>query len=830
MSIRVEDILYPPPTPDPTIDYDMDSGIDYTDTTIRTKEISPYPNYAEGLVGAKSTRSYSTPKALAELQARKASGAFNKPRITIEDTDSNTYQVYSGGDHRREIREKDQREVLRKRREESLKYEKDARHAGKNPSITIEDTDTNTYNVYNSRLHRHEIQTLGQRKKRTDPIQQKHARHAKKHYEAKAKFDKRFDLLAPTRHEAQIEVKRPKQKKEIREHSLRQINPETNEPYPRQPPISKEEMDALDLTKFARGHFKTFNPRHIHHARVGMGDTERSLGEKDDQYFGHNLVQYPTTTTGGEAWVRRGGRLEHSNPMIGQLLNEETIVGETIDRGDDPISKPRTWEGKDRMGMSRPDKLREKPNTLTKMLKKKPVGRSVLMDADAIAKVGTDITYENKVIPTLKGEAMLETAYSTRQQPSYKYDPKSSLKISNVFRGFADDAVMENTRSEFYFYNEEGKKEYRALGEEPQPGDILPTIYATDSYREGAIDTGMGGRELGAYLSAPPYDELEKPEAKPRLPQAEIDAYTTRPDSKLRLRSHYGESGMSEIKSVKQAGGKEGRIVVNKSTIQGSDRLPYGMKEPRTYGDLEGKSVMIPKQKDEPLHFRVKGKDFDYDTKGYERERREMVEELVGEQKQETLLLEPEDLGMTEGVKYDPNWDTQERGVVRGSLANKKLFKDKDLKALAMTKGIAVEKREVGGDKGRGGRYDTFRGNKGKSAKGQKGVVKGGIMRTKWEVIDGVGREVFYRPTSQNPTAVMEKIIPAPKYRRAQAPRELLLEKLRIGNPDAFTLDDDYQPSGEAPQYEENFLSSEFVDSEDDLTDDDGDYAIAQYD
>lgn len=715
--------------------YGMESGIDY-DSPPKTQVIrhrDEKGGYKEGLKGVPSTRSYSTAKGRAKLQARIDRGDFKV------------------------------------------------------------------------------------KKKRPPPIDMKKPHRVIKKY------------VSDLPNNPTAEVKRPKYKKEIRTHKIAVVNPETNESYP-----TTEPKDDLDLTKFRKGDFKTFNPRHIAHSSVGMGDMERDRDETDDQYLGHNLVQYPTTTTGGEGWVERNGRLEHSNPLIGSgigmsskgtPLNEETIVGQTLDKGDDPRVKPRTWEGKDRMGMSKVDKLKEKPKTLAKVLKKYGAQHSTLIDADVIERVGHDLTYEPNQYSALEGVPIDDDnsrAMRALPQPRYKYrgdkiittnkrtgetKPLGDLMITHMNRGYDVENVMEQTKSEFYYFkgSQKGNQHYSTTDDSAKVAEQREDDNPYTIPRKGGN-----------------YDRTGK-----ETTQEEIDAYLSRGGSKARFSKHYGK------RNIPIQGSNVGAMNAPRTyKMEGGEYKWGGFIIPYDGGDLEGRSVMIPKQKDEPLSFNLRGKDYDATYKGFERDNREMVEELIGEEKQETLMIEPEDLSMTQGAKFDINWDTQERGVVRGDLTNKKLFKDKDLKEIAMTKGIAVEARSRGEDKGRGGMYDMFRGNKGKTSKGQKGEVRKGIMRTKWDTTDGKGREVLYRPTTQNPTAVMKKIITAPLYKRAQAPRELLLEKLKIGNPDAFTLEDTSQNVGQAPssgEFEENFLSSEVVVSEDDLTDDGGDYAIANY-
>ena len=122
--------------------------------------------------------------------------------------------------------------------------------------------------------------------------------------------------------------------------------------------------------------FANFRPEHMTRiADSGLRDTERSQDHTDTGYMGHNLVQYPTTTTGGEAIFQdRGGRLEHPS-MLGGLLNEETIIGQTLDRGDYPETKPISWEGTKAGGYSRKQgSSKTTPMTLERRMKKGAMG------------------------------------------------------------------------------------------------------------------------------------------------------------------------------------------------------------------------------------------------------------------------------------------------------------------------------------------------------------------------------------------------------------------------------------------------------------------------
>ena len=52
----------------------------------------------------RETKGYAEAKA--KLEARKKRGDFKRPSIRVEDTDTNTYEVYSGVKHRAEVEAK----------------------------------------------------------------------------------------------------------------------------------------------------------------------------------------------------------------------------------------------------------------------------------------------------------------------------------------------------------------------------------------------------------------------------------------------------------------------------------------------------------------------------------------------------------------------------------------------------------------------------------------------------------------------------------------------------------------------------------------------------
>ena len=171
-----------------------------------------------------------------------------------------------------------------------------------------------------------------------------------------------------------LEVKRPKMKKERRSVALTRNAPKLG--APKMKTLAEVDPTKINVKKDAKA-FGKFRPEFIHRTiDSGLADMERLTTEGDSGYFGVNFVQDPTTTTGGEAiFVERGGRLEHPNPMIGRLLNEDSIVGQTINRGDNPQSKPRSWEGTKAGGYSKKESLaKPKPMTLEKRIAKGKVG------------------------------------------------------------------------------------------------------------------------------------------------------------------------------------------------------------------------------------------------------------------------------------------------------------------------------------------------------------------------------------------------------------------------------------------------------------------------
>ena len=155
-------------------------------------------------------------------------------------------------------------------------------------------------------------------------------------------------------------------KKEVRGVELSKFVPKYEKSVPK--PI--EEIDPTDINvKRDAKAFGTFKPEFIAQTSQGISNEvglapDLVITEGDDNFMG---------TTGGEAWVYDDvmGMNRHPNPLIGKLLNEQNIIGKTIDRGNAPMSAPRSWEGTKKGGMSRKQdfKKMEKQKTTNSLQK-----------------------------------------------------------------------------------------------------------------------------------------------------------------------------------------------------------------------------------------------------------------------------------------------------------------------------------------------------------------------------------------------------------------------------------------------------------------------------
>ncbi len=362
------------------------------------------------------------------------------------------------------------------------------------PKLTIEDTDSNTYMTYDD-AKRLELREVGGKKTKrilTDA--------GIEHIKPKGK-----------------EIARPKYVKEQR--SVKGVRKPLVEPV-KPKPLPKG-FDPTDFKKIRKDLKKDktpfFKPEFIEQTTYGMG-----LG--DDQLL---EIDMPTTTTGGEGWVMDEGRDEYhfprqrfneefarthnamlerqrskSNPLVEPRLDlqltESSVVGKTINRGDEPISKPVSWEGTTGRGLSRKQKQPPpKVNTLEKTLRK----GGYLKDAG-----GGDVKVN------LAGQEIIKGAYSRAQQPRYEYDDEFAdlrLQTQASTRGECGDGTK--TCSEFYVMVENSAPE--------------------DMWNMGKGDWGESKQRIlgkGGEIS-----------------EEQVDRYMNRPDSKARFRA---EKGRKKIK------------------------------------------------------------------------------------------------------------------------------------------------------------------------------------------------------------------------------------------------------------------------------------------
>lgn len=333
------------------------------------------------------------------------------------------------------------------------------------------------------------------------------------------------------------EIKKPKFKPEVRSVALKRNAPKLKDTSS-STDAEERYKKALDPTKInvkrdAKA-FGKFKPEFIHTiADSGLTDMERSQDTTDSGYFGHNLVQYPTTTTGDEAiFVERDGVLQHpamktspmdrydpinrelgdyggnsgilasaqrvAEPVFGMRkdkegrdydgrVNENTIVGRTIDRGDNPMSKPRSWEGTKAGGYSKKETLKPKPPmTLEKRLTK--------ADLITIGKKGkTEEELEQHLQhPQRKPKAELKPRtfpnipilksvnYIAGKMEYGNDERRTNLRFKEGLRIGATSGKRgceaSNTCSEFYLLNERPK-----LREEPTPNMGYRSAPAYDS-------------------------------------------------------------------------------------------------------------------------------------------------------------------------------------------------------------------------------------------------------------------------------------------------------------------------------------------------------------
>lgn len=331
---------------------------------------------------------------------------------------------------------------------------------------------------------------------------------------------KRYEGRAP----AKKEVRRPAFRKEVRDRqgTRPKLVPEeagVGEDYDPDP-------RKIDVKKFSKQLKKSkepfFKPEFIQHASYGMGrggdPTELELG-------------MPTSTTGGEAFVMDEGRTElhhrgatefneeyaeaHNamlrrygvlkeergellrKPRIDLLLTESTMEGQNIDRGKDP-DNPVSFEGTKGRGLSRPQKAPPaKVNTLEKTLRK----GGYLMENEARS---------SKV--NLAGEQIIKGGYYYADQPRYKYDEKfADLRIKSQASSRGECGDGTKTCSEFYVMVENSAPE--------------------DEWNMGEGDYGKS---------------KQKQLQVKQMPQADIDAYQNRPDSKARFRAESNRPDISK--------------------------------------------------------------------------------------------------------------------------------------------------------------------------------------------------------------------------------------------------------------------------------------------
>lgn len=339
----------------------------------------------------------------------------------------------------------------------------------KRPSIRVEDTDTNTYEVYSGVKHRAEVEA----KKKPAP---RRLRGADQN---------------PTTHYGK-EIRRPKFVPEVRSVDLG-----VSMAKPKGKPVDIDPR-KIDVKKDAKK-FGKFKPELIHRiSDTGLADLERSQAPQDSGYFAPQLVQYPTTTTGGEAVfqdIDGSGILRHpamrgDKPVFGGVgvatplnyapfdkpkdgrefsgirnyaLDEESIVGQTIDRGNLPMSKPRSWEGTKGGGYSRKEAYKAgAPMSLERRLKKGAIGTIGKADEELRKSQAhpQQKPFKEPKAREFPNVPILKTAEYVAGKLGYKKDPEHAkladlrIKQGAFSRGECGDSVGDQTCSEFYLLNQ----------------------------------------------------------------------------------------------------------------------------------------------------------------------------------------------------------------------------------------------------------------------------------------------------------------------------------------------------------------------------------------
>ena len=357
----------------------------------------------------------------------------------------------------------------------------------------------------------------------------------------------------PTTHYGK-ETKRPTFKPEVRSVDLG-----VSMAKPKGKPVDIDPT-KIDVAKDAKK-FGKFKPELIHRiSDTGLGDLERSQAPQDSGYFAPQLVQYPTTTTGGEAIFQRGasGRLEHPS-ILRNRLNEESIVGQTIDRGNNPQSKPRSWEGTKAGGYSKREKHKEAtPMSLERRMKKGAIGTIGKADEELRKSQAhpQQKPFEEPKAREYANVPILKSVKYVAGDMGYKKDPEHAIladlriKQGAFSRGECGDSVGDQTCSEFYILNQ-------------RPTEISRETMASYQGRRGNTPIENFYNKAGSRSVAKPSELDYKMERRG-------ETITHKPPTNI------------ELDIVRQYGGKGGRTLgTNELAVKEGMSYDYDKSRPR---------------------------------------------------------------------------------------------------------------------------------------------------------------------------------------------------------------------------------------------------------
>ena len=345
-------------------------------------------------------------------------------------------------------------------------------------------------------------------------------------------------------------------------------------------------------------------------------------------------------------------------------LDEDSIVGQTIDRGNDPQSKPRSWEGTKSGGYSRKEAFKKAtPMTLERRLRKANAGtigktaEEMLGHEPAPQKKRTEVKpREFPNVPILKSVNyvaghMKYGDFLGREDVEKRREEVAKMKIAN--RGSRGCDADGNNCSEFYLLKDR-------------------EIYKPTEMTLGKVGNRIqveGG--IGTYQSAPAYDSDDDAPT----PKTTYTDDITRVVDPITIAQFEGRKGANidtffHPHNVKYAKGEHMPRTDVKQPLAGvlkPSEIDYGIGLPMISTKQTGR-------------IQSKGDTQELDiTKAYGG-----VKSGVNE------------LGITEGMKYKFDKTEHRKGRKEQRLGMKPIdkLKDKDLVRLAKSRGIPTTSRE----------------------------------------------------------------------------------------------------------------------------------------